>query len=48
MKRIYFFVALNTLILPITASSVEAFTSQMTSEKGVLNLPDMISGGLMG
>jgi len=48
MKRIYFFVALNTLILPITATSVETFTKQMTSKDGMLNLPNMISNGLMG
>lgn len=27
MKRIYFFVVLNTLILPITATSIETFVS---------------------
>jgi hypothetical protein len=50
MKRIYFFVALNTLILPITATSVENFTKQMTAKdgKGIFDLPSMISNGLMG
>jgi hypothetical protein len=49
MNRIYFFVALNTLILPITATSVEGlFSKKMLSKDGVLNFPDMISNGLMG
>lgn len=47
MRRTYFFVVLNTLLLPITATSVEAFTSQLSSKDGLLNLPDMISNGLM-
>jgi hypothetical protein len=42
MKRIYFFVVLNTLILPITATSVESIFKQMQN-KNPLNLPQMIA-----